>query len=75
MLRLERLDPRLIIELFFPYERHALARKVIRQFQTIPPNPIEIDFLGADNKLLSTLFPLTLISPSDPEIVRLHDYF
>jgi hypothetical protein len=31
--------------------------KVIRQFQTIPPNPIESDFHGAYNKLLNTLFP------------------
>ena len=31
--------------------------KVIRQFQTIPPNPIESDFHGAYNKLLYTLFP------------------
>ncbi len=31
--------------------------KVIRQFQTIPPNPIESDFHGAYNKLLCTLFP------------------
>ncbi|KAI0256297.1 hypothetical protein BJV78DRAFT_1117960 [Lactifluus subvellereus] len=30
--------------------------KVIRQFQTIPPNPIESDFHGAYNKLLCTLF-------------------
>jgi hypothetical protein len=30
--------------------------KVIRQFQTIPPNPIESDFHGAYNKLLYTLF-------------------
>ncbi len=31
--------------------------KVIRQFQTIPPNPIESDFHGPYNKLLYTLFP------------------
>ena len=31
--------------------------KVIRQFQIIPPNPIESDFHGAYNKLLYTLFP------------------
>ncbi len=31
--------------------------KVIHQFQTIPPNPIECDFYGAYNKLLNTLFP------------------
>lgn len=31
--------------------------KVIRQFQSIPPNPIEGDFHGAYNKLLNILFP------------------
>jgi hypothetical protein len=31
--------------------------KVMRQFQTIPPNPGESDFCGAYNKLLNTLFP------------------
>ncbi|KAG6374039.1 hypothetical protein JVT61DRAFT_4678 [Boletus reticuloceps] len=31
--------------------------KVIRQFQTIVPNPSESDFQGAYNKLLNTLFP------------------
>ena len=31
--------------------------KVIRQFQTIPVNPISSDFHGAYNKLLYTLFP------------------
>lgn len=30
--------------------------KVIRQFQTIPPNPIENAFHGPYNKLLNTLF-------------------
>ncbi|KAF9509037.1 hypothetical protein BS47DRAFT_1302035 [Hydnum rufescens UP504] len=37
--------------------------KVIRQFQTSPPNPVESDFLGAYNRLLYTLFSLALISP------------
>ncbi|KAF8554395.1 hypothetical protein OG21DRAFT_1093527 [Imleria badia] len=31
--------------------------KVIRQFQTIPQNPVRSDFQGAYNKLLYTLFP------------------
>ncbi|KAF8130205.1 hypothetical protein EV363DRAFT_1490422 [Boletus edulis] len=31
--------------------------KVIRQFQTIVPNPVESGFHGAYNKLLYTLFP------------------
>ena len=31
---------------------------VIRQFQTIPPNPTGCDFHGVYNKLLNTLFPL-----------------
>jgi hypothetical protein len=38
------------------YDRCS-PKKVIRQFQTIPPNPIESDFHGAYNKLLYTLFP------------------
>lgn len=31
--------------------------KVLRQFQTIPPNPTEIEFQGPYNKLLNILFP------------------
>jgi len=31
--------------------------KIVRQFQVVPANPVESDFLGAYNKLLYTLFP------------------
>ncbi|EMD38600.1 hypothetical protein CERSUDRAFT_49068 [Gelatoporia subvermispora B] len=31
--------------------------KVLRQFQAVPPNPLQSDFHGPYNKLLNTLFP------------------
>lgn len=31
--------------------------KILRQFQTVPPNPREKEFHGPYNKLLNTLFP------------------
>jgi hypothetical protein len=42
--------------------------KVIRQFQSIPPNPIESDFHGAYDKLLHSLFP------PDTDFTVVHQY-